>query len=255
MITVGQTTDYPVFKNAPITEALLDMKVILPSSSNIETLASVQEDIKEDYPEKQELHHWEMQAVAMGASKPEVTQSGGLIGYRFLPILPKQDKVVQARFDGFTFSKLKPYYNWHSFKTDAENLWNIYTRICKPIQVSRIGLRTINSLNFPLPFKDFKEYILTTPEVAPNIPSGLAHFFMQLSIPQPGGEMAIITSAMQPLIQPNTTHITVLFDIDVFVENTYSIDSKEIWEKIECLRLVRNEIFFNSLTDKAKELF
>jgi len=156
--------------------------------------------------------------------------------------------------DGFTFSKLKPYDRWEPFRDEAKELWSIYAEVAKPVSVRRLGLRTINSLNLPLPFDDFKEYILTTPEVAPNIPAALSQFFMQLVIPQLGGETAVITSALQPQ-QSNLAVVTILFDIDVYVEQIFPPDSEAIWERCESLRRIRNDIFFNSLTEKAKELF
>lgn len=247
-------TDYPIFKNAPITEALLDIQVSLPPDVDLAKLASVQDQVRERYPAVQERQQWQIQAVAMGDSQPEVSQSGGVVGYIFFPDPSCQDRAFQSRLNGFTFSKLKPYETWGAFQAEARELWDIYSGIAQPTQINRLALRTVNRLNLPMPFSDFNEYILTTPEVAPGIPSDLAQFFMQLSIPQPGGEIAVVTSAMPPL-QLDQTFVTIIFDIDVFVEETLLLDPETIWEKCESLRQVRNDIFFNSLTDKAKELF
>src|SRR5712691_8149097 len=52
-----------------------------------------------------------------------------------------------------------------------------------PYLCTRVALRYINRIEFPLPMRDFKDYILTIPEIAPDLPQGLANFFMQLIIP------------------------------------------------------------------------
>lgn len=46
--------EYPTLNNAPITEALIDIRVKLPSSVNAEKLDSIFELLKEQYPVKQE---------------------------------------------------------------------------------------------------------------------------------------------------------------------------------------------------------
>ena len=38
--------DYPILKNAPITEALIDIRVKLPSDFDIKNLSSIYESIK-----------------------------------------------------------------------------------------------------------------------------------------------------------------------------------------------------------------
>ncbi len=43
--------EYPTLKNAPITEALIDIQVKLPSETQLETLLSLREGLSENYPE------------------------------------------------------------------------------------------------------------------------------------------------------------------------------------------------------------
>jgi uncharacterized protein (TIGR04255 family) len=109
-------------------------------------------------------------------------------------------------------------------------------------------------LELPLPFKDFKEYILTTPEISPALPQGLKTFFMRLEIPHESYQaVAIITETMEA--PSSTLRLPVILDIDVIRETTVSPSSSEIWQVFEQLRDFKNEIFFNSITEKAKELF
>jgi hypothetical protein len=102
--------------------------------------------------------------------------------------------------------------------------------------------------------KDFKEYILTNPEVAPKLPQSLSHFFMQIVMPNQEIEAsAIITETMEPPTE--NQRLPLILDIDVFKEKIYADNKEEIWSDFENLRAFKNDIFFNSITDKTEELF
>jgi uncharacterized protein (TIGR04255 family) len=105
-----------------------------------------------------------------------------------------------------------------------------------------------------LPFKDFNEYILTNPQIAPKLPQALKHYFFRLEIPNPEiNSIAIINQTIDK--QKNPNKLPLIFDIDVIIESEYNIDEDRIWEDFNKLRNYKNQIFFNSTTEKAKELF
>src|SRR5207253_2082095 len=106
---------------------------------------------------------------------------------------------------------------------------------------------------FPLPVNDFKEYVLTIPEVAPKLPQGLAEMFMRLVVPDPAHELVgIITQAMEP---PSPDHARLVFDIDVFKICRLKATDPNLWRIITDLRDFKNDIFFGSLTQKAIDLY
>lgn len=246
-------TDYPIFKKAPITEALLDIRTILPEETSLEKLASFHDLIKDRFPQKEEkilLTH----SFKVSPGNPPISDTSGsrIDGYRFRSL--ETNKIVQARLDGFTFNKLKPYENWDVFCKEAKELWMMYLELAQPLKVTRIAVRYINRIEVPLPIKDFKEYILNAPDISPELPQALSHFFMRVVIPYQEVEAnAVITETMDEQINPQ--QLPIIFDIDVFKERIYKIDASDIWVDLEKLRDLKNEIFFNSLTDIAKEMF
>lgn len=244
---------YPVFPNAPITEALLDIKVQLPQEIDLRSLESFYDFIKDRFPEKQTRSFFKGEVKISPEVKPPVlSSSSGIDGYIFRS--PEENKVVQSRLDGFTFNKLKPYKNWDSFRSEGRELWEFYSRVANPIKVVRIAVRYINRIEVPLPMENFREYILTSPEIAPNLPQGLSHFFMRLEIPNSKIQAtAIITQTMETITKSQT--LPLILDIDVIKEKDYVNGTAAMWNDFEELRIFKNEIFFNSLTDKAKELF
>ncbi len=43
--------DYPILKKAPITEALIDIRVKLPTDFDVKNISSIYDSIKNKYPE------------------------------------------------------------------------------------------------------------------------------------------------------------------------------------------------------------
>lgn len=243
--------EWLTFRNAPITEALIDLRCELPPETDLTVLARYQDDIRDRFPDRRDRTAWQVEFL--GGQPEQIRSSGGQDGYLFES--PVEKKVVQARLDGFTFSKLKPYDNWVAFRDEAFELWRHYVDVARPKRVTRIAVRYINSINVPLPFQDFKEYILTVPEIAPSVNQLLGTFFMRLVIPYPEAEaVAIVTEAMEP-VSENSQVAPLVFDIDAFREVDLDRDSDTVWQSLDALRQLKNEIFFNSLTNKAKDLF
>lgn len=240
------------FLNPPITEALLNIRVTLPKEVTIEQLAVFHEDIKTSFPTRKERYSGAFQ-IKTGVAPEIVTTSNRIDGFLFHSQEGK--KIVQARLDGFTFNKLKPYSNWEDFSGEAKYLWGHYLAIAKPINVVRLALRYINRIELPLPFSDFREYVLTIPEIAPGVPNSLSGFFMQLSIPNPeiNAQANIIETIERSIPEKGT--LPFILDIDVFQNIILESSSEQIWEILNQLRHFKNQIFLNSLTSKAKELF
>ncbi len=244
-------TKYPVFANPPITEALLDIRVDLPDAISLNDLESFHSKIKESFPHKGERRVLKSDIQFTPRIAATVSEKG-IDGYLFRSSVGK--KIVQARLDGFTFNKLKPYEGWETFHSEAHKLWDSYSQIVDPIRIKRIALRYINRIEVPTPIKDFREYILTSFEVAPKLPQAVSHFFMRLIIPSPKtSATAIVTETMENLTPSQL--LPLIFDIDVFQEMQSETNACTTWDNFEKLREFKNEIFFNSLTDKAKELF
>jgi uncharacterized protein (TIGR04255 family) len=243
-------------EKAPITEALLDIRVNFTNQPEVERLKALEDLVSPRFHFQKARFSGRINIkVEEGALHSEVTQSpGGIDGYFFTSA--DQKKIIQARLDGFTFSRLNPYESWEVFEPEARELWEHYLHLIKPTSISRIALRYINRIELPFDQNrqvDFKHYLKTIPEVSPDMPQLLANFFMRLVIPQPTkGMVAIVTQAMEPT---SGDHVPIIFDIDVFREAQFSVDTDDIWAVFKDLHAFKNEIFFGSLTARAIEIF
>ena len=78
---------------------------------------------------------------------------------------------------------------------------------------------------------------------------------MRLVIPYPEADaFAIVTEAMETVSEGSQVALLV-FDIDAFREVNLDPDADAVWRSLDALRHLKNDIFFNSLTEKAKDLF
>ncbi len=141
------------YENAPITEALIDIRVQRRDSLTLDKLESLYHAVKDKYPGKTSRIYVEGRFSAgseVGASAKQ-TQ----MGFAFSTTEGRQ--IFQVRLDGFTFSRLRPYGNWNDLRDEAGRLWNLYREVANPLKTTRVAVRYINQIDIPLLIFDYKE--------------------------------------------------------------------------------------------------
>jgi len=240
-------TDWPRFPKAPIAEAILDVSVVLPPSSDLQRIRSLQEALGGQYPKVTERMPFHGGFEITSAGVTVSTSSGRPDGYLFTSSDDLQ--TIQARLDGFGFSRMKPYEHWSAFRAEAKRQWEKYRDLLQPKSITRIGLRYLNRLELPLPVNDLRKYVRNTPELAPDLPQVLTGFFMAVQLPV-DASFAVITETIEP-----ATPAILPFILDIAVHREGQFDSDSMWDVFDELRELKNRIFFHSVTDHAKEMF
>lgn len=232
-------------EKAPITEALVDIRVKLRPDADLSTLESTYALFAKEYPEKRERIRAESKFDIKTRKFETASHVDG-----YLCTSSDKKQVVQVRLDGFTFSRLKPYVTWEDFHKEVDRLWQLYVRQASPELVTRVALRYINRLEIPLPMGDFSDYLTAPPTIPQNLPQGLVSFLTRNVIREPSWNFtAIISQSLEPV--GASSLVPVLLDIDVSKEVQYSVNAKEIWETIDQMREFKNKIFFESITEKT----
>lgn len=239
------------YLNAPITEALIDLRVELPEGTGVADLAKVHEGLETAYPTRKNRILAEVKGQISDRGAAAAARSKHF-GYLFTSGDEKQ--VFQARLDGFTVSRLAPYESWEPFRDEARRLWDLYRSIAKPTRVARLAVRYINRLDLPMPVGDLKDYLRTVPEVSSDLPQHLAGYFTQLRIPLEDIKSLLVVN--QAIIDPARPGVaSVVLDNDIFRADDLPADEEGIWEFFEVLRSRKNGVFEACITDKARELF
>lgn len=246
---VDLVPEHVPYSKAPITEALIDLQVTLPDEITVADLARVNIGGEIGYPHRRNRFASETQ-IALGEQLGTATRQTH-IGYTFVSSDERQ--IVQVRLDGFTFSRLAPYDRWETFRREAHRLWKFYRSVAEPVNVTRAAVRYINRLDLPLAMEDFKDYLRTVPEVAPDLPQGLSGYFMQLAIPQEdiGASLLLNETLLSP---PDPDTVSILLDIDLFRVFEPPIEEEDVWRLLDQFRARKNEVFEACITDRTREL-
>src|SRR5262249_23803075 len=97
----GSAMAYPILPNAPIAEAIVELRVLLPPGTTVERLEELHGVLGPAYPTKKQQIHWQGQ-VNPTAEQVVVNETKTVIGYQFGS--PDERDIVHARFDGFACS-------------------------------------------------------------------------------------------------------------------------------------------------------
>lgn len=238
------------YRKAPITEALIDIR-IQPTGIEYEALRKIKSLIP-DYP-REELRQLTQVTSFFGPEVKATTQQQPL-GYAYFSTDGKQ--VFQARIDGFTFSRLEPYESWDAFSAEAKRLWPMYKDVAKPSKISRIAVRFINRLVLPGVRIEPEEYLNTFAHISNSLPDELrtiGPFLMSVRLLQNDlrGWM-VLNESLAPIQSPGT--VSVILDLDLFVEDPKISGDDELWHMFERLRERKNTYFEACITDKTREL-
>jgi uncharacterized protein (TIGR04255 family) len=239
------------YPRAPITEALVDLRVSFREGISLERLRDYGGKVKRAYPHEETREIFEAQ---FGLQKAPST-SRQVLGYLYR----SSDKLqaVQARRDGFTFSRFAPYETWEHLIAESHRLWDIFVETLRPTAVERIAVRYINQLVLPIVAGalDFEHYLQTFPKIGEGPSPDLEQFFIRLQLPQRDIDARLIlTEALLPPQVPES--VGVILDIDLFREGlAFPPDSGEIWSILNAFRDRKNLYFEASITDRARELF
>ena len=113
------------YSKAPITEALIDLKVTLPEEFSTDDLANIYARISDRFPTQESIQTGSVVFQAGPTIRMDTNQQH--TGFLFR----SKDgvKILQATLNGFTFSHLAPYDSWEELSSDAKYLWGIYKDI------------------------------------------------------------------------------------------------------------------------------
>lgn len=243
---------FPHLRNAPITEAIIDIQAALPSDISLSDLERFQSGIADRFSERKERRSFktriELQGDVPKVHTPDATKADG-----YLFTSSSEQLIAQARVDGFTLSRLKPYHTGDKFMEEARDLWQRYLSVARPKKVTRLAVRNINRIEMEAG-SPLERYVLTVPEIARSLPQIMDGFFLRLLLPDASGAHAIVTETFGEIGQ-ETQVIPLIFDIDAFREVDLGPNDADIWQIVSELRAFKNRIFFNSITAQCLEAY
>ncbi len=238
-------------RNAPITEALIDIRAFPPSGFDPQSLLLVKGRLANRYPVAQERKGTEaLLELKAGRQPTTMTRHLGLQGV--FTKSPDEKQIAQFRVDGFTFNRLRPYTSWEEMLPEALDLWGVYVDLVKPGGVTRVAVRYINHIELTPPPGDIDEYIVTGPQMPNGVPQEFSAFSTRVVLNN--DEMKLRAIVRQKLeVGIETTNPTLLLDIDAYRSGDLSESRESLQAVLADLRVYKNQIFFGSITDRLAE--
>jgi len=241
---------------APITEAVIDIRLRTPTALDVEALKAVGESLVKDYEKPEGMQMLEFGFVSQPGQPIQSNRvERGLAGYLSKSIDGK--RFVQCRRDGFTLSRLAPYKGWDDAFAEASNLYCAYAKVAEIEEVTRIGVRFINRLLLPAnEVGDFSPFLVAPPPFPREVPALITNFLTQLQVKEPDGPIqAIVNQTIHQGGGLAPGFVPVILDIDVFEVANFSSNPDELLHRFGALRSFKNRLFFASITEKAAALF
>jgi uncharacterized protein (TIGR04255 family) len=239
------------YTNAPIVEAIIDLRIAQPSGVDLQVLKSFSDLMKDQFPTTKEISSVTMgfQHLKQGSEGQFLTQQVGLRLEN-----NRGDRVLQVQRIGFTYSHLAPYSNWNSFRDEAKALWSRYLAATGIAAVTRLAVRVINRLHIPAPIAELSRYSNLVARLPDGIPTHPDAFFTQVQLngsTWADGCSVLVDAGAVPQTEGK---VELLFDFDIFVEATKDASSNELWQLLDKLSAAKDDLFEACITDKTREL-
>ena len=241
------------YARPPIVEAVLDIRCGYAASTSAEVFAKFLAAHQAAFPEPKDVHSYVAEVTMRpGGASPETAGKATHDGQ--MATSSDRLEVVRATKQGFRFSRLTPYAGWEAFESRAKQLWASFRALTNPDKITRLGIRTVNRLDLPMPFGDFSDYFQTYPLVGPQLPQELHGFLMrfQSAYADIEGKLLFTQTAVP---SDKQGHVAIILDIDLFREDNVPQDDESLWTLLSVMRDRKDEAFEACITDKSRELF
>jgi uncharacterized protein (TIGR04255 family) len=247
---------WPKLSKPPIQEAVLSFSFTPSGASKEDTIENFCASVSKKFPiRKNRLKvqlHGNLDTLESDKSEAIINKTKDGV------MLNSTDgkTVIQASLSSFSYHIIEPYRNWPALVDETKEAWSEYVKFFPSFSISKISLRFINKITIPAKEAEtngFKEYIALLPSIPDGMPSTLNSFFLQLNIPNEKNEMSAIVNETFEYIGEES--VKFLLDIDAFKPVQYHDNFDRIWKDVEQIRDFKNQIFFSSITERAKNLF
>jgi uncharacterized protein (TIGR04255 family) len=241
----------PHLKNAPIIEAVVDIKTIPSLNYSPEKLRSFHEKVKNFLPIYEDAFQIEAQfqvGVSPVSAQEKKTECARLKNV-------DSSYIALVHSSSISLSKINPYTNWDDLREKTKFLWELYKSELNPQIITRLALRYINRIDIE-PGARIEDSFKTFPALSETLPQVLAGYRLQLVLPSEDQlSTAVINQVYDPAIGAPMGVASIIFDIDAFQNVQMDPTSDEIWSVFETLHSFKNDVFFESLTESTRKKY
>jgi len=158
---------------------------------------------------------------------------------------------LQIEKDSIVVVNEDEYKGWINFKKDVFDCLNLLSPHLDECLVNRVSIRFVNKFTLDS-FEDPLDYFTQLISSDSDVRYPLAKYSFRLNLVIPSSDIiAIINNALEP---NNSGKSDYYLDIDVLSESSMKFDIETISNKMEQIRDVKNNIFFDTVKQKTLDL-
>lgn len=239
----------PQYTRPPITEVVIEVRVNEPVG--FDSLTKVQRRAARTYPIVDTQLSFEMEVDPQGQPVNQRVSPEGLK-------LASEDgaNVLLMKLASIGTCRLAPYQGWEALFAQAESNWRDWKAVVGYREISRIGVRFINRIDVPWvegrnPPRA-EDYI----KVGVYFPTPEQRYmrYQLQTLLQRDPCMVLLNAAT--VVSPLVDHASILLDMDYYMEGSdLPQRDDELWRSIGMVRSLKNDMFEEMITDKARALF
>ena len=249
---------YPPLARPPIKEAILQL-LVSPSDTYTPDLLKRFVGVESGgYPKSLAQKETLIQFMSGDEGQHTGFTDKGINGFK----ISSDDglNIVQVFKDRLAVSRLDSYTSWEDLLAETQRLWNVYVDIFSPKSVRGVSVRYINHFILPSNMENFEDFLESTPNIPANLPQGLASFYVNYKLPDPAIEAVANVQLLFEGVRFNKDSkepiIPIVLDTDIQkISEIATNDSEKILSCFDQLHDYKNEVFFNTVKEKALEMF
>jgi uncharacterized protein (TIGR04255 family) len=244
--------DHQHLNHAPVIEAILGFQADVSKGWDPDIVRAGLSTHYPDFPKIQEQRDFESK-FTMSPGK-DLESSATVHGVRGF-ILHRNDgsSAIQIRRDGFAFSHLQPYPDWHKFVSNAIDQWKISADWFGIDSPYSIFLRFINRLSYPIDDFKFSDYF----ENSPKPPIGTSwrfSSFREHHVYAPEGDRFLVESVFSRTGDPSPPKkVDFLLDLTIKPIKSLAESGDSIESLLPEMRKLKNSAFFAKFTERGLE--
>jgi len=237
-----------IYPNAPITEAILDIRIRPTVEPTLEKLTDMKVGEESRYPATRKPIMFQFQ-VSDIQSEPKHSSTSTQVGQTF--VSDDGLNVFIARRDGLSVHRLKPYTHWQQFREEGKRLWEKYRNLNPPQAIEMLLVRNINKIGVTSG-EELQSLLKVFPAIPPELPQAFANFALTVDLLSKNGTRLVINSGIIPPIGSDT--MALLLDITAYKQPPLSgpLDENGIWATLDELRDEKDRAFEACITERVR---
>jgi uncharacterized protein (TIGR04255 family) len=255
--TFETVSSYPQLSKAPITMAILEIRFTSPASITNEGLRDAKDVLKENYPTHNYTTNAQIELKPDQLKTIVQLKSSQISGNIFQS--PDRKREILLSTVVYNFKQHGSYTTWADFRDAALDGWHKCKRLLNTELITWISLRYINNIEIPveqnksIPAESlFKTFIANEGQ---NKEQSISAYSLRYTHHTDEKNLMVhFGQELLPALPEATGALPFIIDIDVIYNKSHQPSDIDIDQKFEELRDIKNDYFFDNLTDNTYKL-